>query len=376
MNKKRFYTALTIIVAMTMVLSACQPRQPADTGPAINTAVAGTMAAQNTAQPPTGNPTGTGTVPPPAMPAKSDPTACQDGKPLPNIIANTPDIPWGSKDGGVIAQVAWKPGTGHGGWNRVVAIAEKLSDNRMPYANEVQAINVTQYCGTLDAMKAEANSHVTALATSGGANENEIPVVFLHTDGTLEIVKPATNGPSLDQIKAHLEMRAADPNNLGVSDPSSWSGIGAADTSSYEGTATCQDGFVLPEVKRFTTEAPFGRHDGAVIAQITWKSGPGFAGWGRFIAVVERMQGQQAFAINVDTIHAILYCGALKDILKEAENHVTALVNSSQEIGGQRPNQDEIPIVFFKNDGTIEIVKAGPNGPSLAEIQAHLEMRP
>ena len=82
------------------------------------------------------------------------------------------------------------------------------------------------------------------------------------------------------------------------------------------------------------------------------------------------------YANDVLTVHAVQYCGSLQAIKDWAPTHVDAMINSSQNSAGQRPFADEIPIVLLKNDGTIEIVKAAPNGPSLDEIKAHLEMRP
>lgn len=154
--------------------------------------------------------------------------------------------------------------------------------------------------------------------------------------------------------------------------------VNSGDTSAYEGTATCVDGKnTTPLFFEQPTDVPWGTKDGAVIAQIAWKPGDGFAGWFRIVAIAERILGiEMPYANNILTLYVTQYCGALVDIKNEARNHVTAMVNSAQNSAGDRPSPDEIPIVLLKRDGSIEWVVQAPNGPSLAEIQAHLEMRP
>lgn len=139
---------------------------------------------------------------------------CEDGKNETPLYVQTPaDIPWGTKEGATVAEIAWKPGTGFDGWYRINAIAERIIGTEMPYANDVLTLRVTQYCGSLQAIKDWAPTHVTAMVNSSqnsaGArpNANEIPIVLLKRDGSIEWVVQVTNGPSMEEIKAHLEMR-------------------------------------------------------------------------------------------------------------------------------------------------------------------------
>jgi hypothetical protein len=149
------------------------------------------------------------------------------------------------------------------------------------------------------------------------------------------------------------------------------------DTSAHEGTDSCSDGLILPNVLANVPDVPWGRNEGAVVAEIAWKPGTGFANWDRIVAIAERVEGgRMPYANNVKTVHAVQYCGSLQAIMDYAPHHVTALVNSSQDSAGNRPYAREIPVVFLHNDGSISWVVQVSDGPSMETIKAHLEMRP
>lgn len=218
--------AIQAAVAMTVQAAQCDPfdaqtgwplaSQSPDGG--CNYALAATQPAgqQPTSMPPVGStPTAQVFSAPSADTSAYEGTAtCEDGKNETPYWVQTPtDIPWGTKEGATIAEIAWKPGTGFDGWYRINAIAERIIGTEMPYANDVLTLRVTQYCGSLQAIKDWAPTHVTAMVNSSqnsaGArpNTNEIPIVLLKRDGSIEWVVQVTNGPSMEEIKAHLEMR-------------------------------------------------------------------------------------------------------------------------------------------------------------------------
>lgn len=150
------------------------------------------------------------------------------------------------------------------------------------------------------------------------------------------------------------------------------------DTSAHEGTDSCEDGEnTTPLFFEKPTDVPWGTKEGASVAEIGLKPDKGFAGWDRFVAIAERILGtEMPYANSILTLYVTQYCGSLQAIKDWSITHATAMMNSSQDSAGNRPSLDEIPVVLLKRDGTIEWVHQVSNGPSLAEIQAHLEMRP
>ena len=243
MNTKTRTTRVKFLIAVFVIaatlLSACGADQPAPATPEcppFDSQTGWGLSSQSADggcnYAPAGNPTNT-VVPPVEQNAASTPmpqvaapasgidtsayegtAACEDGKNTTPLFFEKPsDVPWGTKEGATVAEIAWKPGTGFAGWYRIIAIAERILDVEMPYANSILTLYVTQYCGSLQAIKDWAPTHATAIMNSSQNSAgdrpdlNEIPVVLLKRDGSIEWVKEVSNGPSIDEIRAHLEIR-------------------------------------------------------------------------------------------------------------------------------------------------------------------------
>ena len=48
----------------------------------------------------------------------------------------------------------------------------------------------------------------------------------------------------------------------------------SADTSAYEGTDACRDGYILPNVLQNVTDVPWGHRDGAVVSKLHGNPAP------------------------------------------------------------------------------------------------------
>lgn len=229
---------------------------------------------------------------------------------------------------------------------------------------------------------------VILLSACGPASGSQAPAATLSPDeisalvaNAIEKTEQAAASPTADYKALYNALQSATPTAptiVPLTNPTFTPAPASVDTSDYEGTAACEDGKnTTPLFFEQPTDVPWGTKEGATVAQIAWKPGDGFAGWFRIVAIAERILGiEMPYANNILTLYVTQYCGALVDIKNEARNHVTAMVNSSQNSAGDRPSPDEIPIVLLKRDGSIEWVVQAPNGPSLTEIEAHLEMRP
>jgi len=232
MKKKKLYQLLAALMLASMILAACGAAQPAPAYPdwAISTCNTGRAnvtidektvdcgevlngAEPNNVAVPAGGASSSNSGDSMSTDGGSAGT-CEDGKNTTPLFFEKPtDVPWGTKEGTTVAEIAWKPGSGFGGWNRIIAIAERIVGTEMPYANSILTLHVTQHCGSLDTIKAYAPNYVTAMINSGqnGTGQrpsvDEIPIVLLKRDGSIEWVKQASNGPSMSEIQAHLEMR-------------------------------------------------------------------------------------------------------------------------------------------------------------------------
>lgn len=137
---------------------------------------------------------------------------CKDGSSLDNVFANISRIPLGNKEGASVYEISWQPGTGFGGYDRMVLVLPRMDTLHMGFVDNASTVHGLRYCGYLSDILAYAPTHVTAIqqssqdASGNRPSTDEIPVVFMKLDGSLVIVKDAPLGPSLDTIKAHLEM--------------------------------------------------------------------------------------------------------------------------------------------------------------------------
>lgn len=144
----------------------------------------------------------------------------------------------------------------------------------------------------------------------------------------------------------------------------------------YQGTESCQDGKIVSNQYADITRIPIGTLEGAIVAEISW-TGSGFGGFDRAVVVVPRMTAQtMAFVLKSRTIHLVQYCGFLKDILNYAPTHVDALVQSSQDDAGNRPDPQEIGVYYVDLDGNWTVVRDGPMGPGLEFVKQHVVMTP
>ena len=144
--------------------------------------------------------------------------------------------------------------------------------------------------------------------------------------------------------------------------------------SDYQGAEGCQDGKIISNQFADISRIPIGTLEGAVVAEISW-TGSGFGGFDRAIVIVPSMNAKtMAFVRGSKTIHLVQYCGFLKDILAWAPTHVDALVQSSQDDAGNRPDPDEIGVYFLDLNGSWQVVREGPLGPGLDFIKQRVVM--
>jgi len=147
-----------------------------------------------------------------------------------------------------------------------------------------------------------------------------------------------------------------------------------ANTGDYQGAESCQDGKIVSNQFADISRIPIGTLEGAVVAEISW-TGSGFGGFDRYVVVVPRMTAEtMAFVRDAKTIHLVQYCGFLKDILAWAPTHVDALVQSSQDDAGNRPDPQEIGVYFLNLNGEWTVVREGPLGPGLEYVKQRLVM--
>lgn len=195
------YTILTLIAVTALVLMtgcslpmppgspAAAPQWPA--APAQTTPVAPVVPADNNA------PEGT--------------EACKDGSTLDNVYADISRIPLGNREGASVYELSWD-GSGFAGFDRIVLVLPRMDETHMGFVNNARTVHGLRYCGVLQDVVDYAPNHVKALRQSsqdGSGNRpaaEEIPVVLMNLDGSIVITKAAPTGPSLDTIKAHLEM--------------------------------------------------------------------------------------------------------------------------------------------------------------------------
>jgi hypothetical protein len=136
---------------------------------------------------------------------------CVDGSDLPNAYADISRIPLGNGEGASVYEISWD-GLGFSGFDRIVLVLPRMDATHMAFVNNARTVHGLRYCGFLEDIIAYAPTHVDALRQSSQDQQgnrpsaDEIPVVLLNLDGTFVITKSAPNGPSLDTIKAHLEM--------------------------------------------------------------------------------------------------------------------------------------------------------------------------
>ncbi len=138
---------------------------------------------------------------------------CRDGEPQPNVLNLLDRIPIGLGENNAGVEVAWQPGSGFGGWYRTVLVVPTLGSNFQVFLNGVKTIHMVRYCGTLTAVEAYAPTHVNAMvqtAADGSGNKpssDEIGVYSLDlSTGNLKVIKAASSGPSLSEIKSHIEV--------------------------------------------------------------------------------------------------------------------------------------------------------------------------
>jgi len=150
----------------------------------------------------------------PSTPASAQ-AECKDGEPVGNLEAGLQRIPVGLEENNAVVEVSWKPGTGYDGYDRYVGVIGKMDRFYQVFVNPVETVHMVRYCGELDAVKnyaADPETHVAAMISTGqDANgrptSDEIPVVYINPQtAEVTLLKAAPDGPSIEEIKAHLEV--------------------------------------------------------------------------------------------------------------------------------------------------------------------------
>ncbi len=140
--------------------------------------------------------------------------SCTDGV-LNNIQQDISRIPVGNDEGGSIMELSWTGGTGFGGFDRALLVLPRMDATHMAFVLDTATVHGNRYCGTMQAIIAYAVDpahHIYAMQKSAQISStqrpsvDEIPVVFMDLDGNVVLEKAASKGPSLDFLKAHLEM--------------------------------------------------------------------------------------------------------------------------------------------------------------------------
>lgn len=158
--------------------------------------------------------TTTAPITPTATVAPTAANQCRDGEKIqPVIQANLNRKPIGLDENHSVYEVSWRPGTGFGDWNRFVLVVPKTGKEFQVFLLNTSTINGLRYCGTLEAVERWAPTHIEALRKSGADSagnkvpEEEIGVYTLDlATGDLKVIKAAPRGPSLSEIKSHIEV--------------------------------------------------------------------------------------------------------------------------------------------------------------------------
>lgn len=217
---------LLIVIAVLFVLiaAACSVELPGSTPTPVvverTVVVPQTVVVRETAAPAatTASTTTPTAIPPTAIPT-TRPTSvpanvCKDGSHPQPTIADQARIPAGTKEGPVVAEVSWKPGNGFGGIDRVVIVLPKWDSGVAINILNAYTVYYTQYCGEWGVVKNYAKTHIAAMVQSaadpqGNTPEREEIGVYALVDlnsNALEVVQAASKGPSLAEIKSHIEV--------------------------------------------------------------------------------------------------------------------------------------------------------------------------
>lgn len=255
-------TLSAILIAAFLLAACASPAAPADTGPAVSTAVAMTVAAQKPAatatpcprfssqtgqplvgegdagcfyyEPPAGQPpvlgSPTATNAPrlnPTQPAGTNP--CEDGKLV--LVYNAPvgtvldRTPVGEAERADIMEFSKEPGRGFGNHDRAIVVIPRLGPVWMVDVKKgADTIMTRGFCGTNEAVTDWAiKAHIPSLQqASRDANgdqppANEIGVYRLDFEArALIVVKAATadNAPSPEEILSWIEVMFNDGTSI------------------------------------------------------------------------------------------------------------------------------------------------------------------
>lgn len=142
----------------------------------------------------------------------------------------------------------------------------------------------------------------------------------------------------------------------------------------------CRDGEVIGNERNLLDRTPVGLAENNVALEVSWTNpgGEGINAFKRFVLVVPKLEGvYQVFLNNVATIHMTRYCGSLTEVetyLANPSTHVAAMVATAADSAGNTPHPDEIGVYSLSLDGTLKTLRAGPLGPSVAEVRGHIEI--
>lgn len=144
---------------------------------------------------------------------------CRDGEVVGNVANFIDRTPVGLKGFNSISEVAWKPGSGFAGWDRIVLVIPDLGTQYQVFVLNVGGGNLTRYCGAITDVEAYAldlSGHVWASRASSAdaqgrmPTEDEIGVYAVDfSAGTMPVLKALKVGstaPQMAAVASHIQI--------------------------------------------------------------------------------------------------------------------------------------------------------------------------
>jgi len=204
---------------------------PTPTAPAV-------LATPTPTAPPAVKPTATPTPTPTATPVPVLPTVtpkptvvvvsggavgCRNGEVIGNELNLLDRTPVGLAENNTALEVSWKGGRGFEGYGRFNLVVPALGNTYQVFLLNVDTIKMYRYCGTIGEVERYLSNpdpahdmklpHVDAMQKTAADRsgrtplEAEIGVYTLNLDtATLKVLKQATAGPTIDELRAHIEV--------------------------------------------------------------------------------------------------------------------------------------------------------------------------
>ncbi len=156
-------------------------------------------------------------VPPVFVNSANAQDICNDGEVLGNdFVDGLTRIPVGLAENAVVVEVALRPGSGFGRWDRFILVLEASNNLYQVFLNNVDTIHSVRYCGTFSEVQSYAaldSTHVRAMQVSAAdhngntPNIEEIGVYAVDlSNAKFRILNAAPLGPTPQEVLEHIEV--------------------------------------------------------------------------------------------------------------------------------------------------------------------------